>query len=167
VLKVNFIELLPIASPPFLTPLAKSALSEFACFFYAAEKAKETKSDPSFISSFVKKLEIVLQAIPKVQENQGFKALRNNLTVDLEKNCAMIMQNYVLKVNNMNVEAKRERYRAAICKWIHGLAQTFITQHSINNYNEDVAVMCWVRRRYCLAGITKLREQVAKNTKLE
>ncbi len=27
--------------------------------------------------------------------------------------------------------------------------------------------VCWVRRRYCLAGITKLGEQVAKNTKLE
>jgi hypothetical protein len=53
----------------------------------------------------------------------------------------MIMQDYVLKVDNMNVEAKRERYRASICKWIHGLAQAFIPQHGINNYNEDVAVM--------------------------
>jgi hypothetical protein len=26
---------------------------------------------------------------------------------------------------------------------------------------------CWVRRRYCLAGITMLGERVAKNTKLE
>ncbi len=26
---------------------------------------------------------------------------------------------------------------------------------------------CWVRQRYCLAGITKLGKQVAKNTKLE
>jgi hypothetical protein len=26
---------------------------------------------------------------------------------------------------------------------------------------------CWVRRRYCLAGITKLGERVAKNTKLK
>ncbi len=26
---------------------------------------------------------------------------------------------------------------------------------------------CWVRRRYCLAGTTKLGEQVAKNTKLK
>ncbi len=26
---------------------------------------------------------------------------------------------------------------------------------------------CWVKRRYCLAGITKLGERVAKNTKLE
>ena len=26
---------------------------------------------------------------------------------------------------------------------------------------------CWVRRRYCSAGITKLGERVAKNTKLE
>jgi hypothetical protein len=42
----------------------------------------------------------------------------------------------------MNVEAKRERYRAAICKWICGLAQAFIAQHGINNFNEDgVAVM--------------------------
>jgi hypothetical protein len=37
VLKVNFIELLPIASRPFLTPLAKSTLREFACHFYAEE----------------------------------------------------------------------------------------------------------------------------------
>ncbi len=32
----------------------------------------------------------------------------------------------------------------------------------IKNYGQ-----CWVRRRYCLAGITKLGERVAKNTKLE
>ncbi len=51
------------------------------------------------------------------------------------------MQNYVLKVNDMIVEAKQERYRASICKWIHRLAQAFIAQHGINNYNEDVAVM--------------------------
>ena len=47
----------------------------------------------------------------------------------------MIMQDYVLKVDDMNVEAKRERYHASICKWIHGLAQAFIAQHGINNYN--------------------------------
>jgi hypothetical protein len=92
VLKVNFIELLPIASHPFLTPLAESILCKFACLFYAEEKAKETKSDPSYISSSVKKLEIVLQAMPEVQECQGFKTLCNNLTVDLERICAMIMQ---------------------------------------------------------------------------
>ncbi len=52
------------------------------------------------------------------------------------------MQNYVLKVDDMNVEAKRERYRdTIICKWIRGLAQAFIAQHGINNYNEDVAMM--------------------------
>jgi hypothetical protein len=141
VLKVNFIELLPIASRLLLTPLAESVLREFACLFYAEEKAKETKSDPSYVLSSVNKLEIVLQAMPEVHESQGFKTLRNNLTVDLEKNCAMIMQNYVLKVDDMNVEAKRKRYRAAICKWIRGLAQAFIAQHGINNYNEDVAVM--------------------------
>ncbi len=109
VLKVNFIEALPIASRPFLTPLAEFILREFACLFYAGEKAKESKSDPSYVSSSVKKLEIILQAMPEVQESQGFKTLRNNLTVDLEIICAMVMQNYVLKVNDMNVKAKRER----------------------------------------------------------
>jgi hypothetical protein len=53
----------------------------------------------------------------------------------------MIIQNYVLKADDMNVEAKRERFRAAICKWIRGLAQALIAQHGINNYNEDVTVM--------------------------
>jgi hypothetical protein len=41
VLKVNFIELLPIASRPFLTPLAESILRKFACLFYTEEMAKE------------------------------------------------------------------------------------------------------------------------------
>jgi hypothetical protein len=85
VLKVDFIELLSIASHQFLTPLAKSALRKCACLFYAEEKAKKTKSDPSYISNSVKKLEIILQAMPEVQESQGFKTLRNNLTMDLEK----------------------------------------------------------------------------------
>ena len=30
----------------------------------------------------------------------------------------------------------------------------------------SISTHCWVRRRYCLAGITKLGERVAKNTKL-
>jgi hypothetical protein len=85
VLKVNFIELLPNASRPFLIPHAESALREFACLFYAEEKAKETKSDPSYILNSVKKLEIVFQAMPEVQESQGFKTLCNNLTLDLKK----------------------------------------------------------------------------------
>jgi hypothetical protein len=85
VLKLTFIESLPIASRPFLTPLAKSALRKFTAFFYADEKAKETKSDPSYVPSSAKKLGIVLQALPEVQESQGFKTLRNKLTADLEK----------------------------------------------------------------------------------
>jgi hypothetical protein len=103
VLKVNFIESLPFASHPFLTPLVKSALREFACHFYTEENAKETKSDPNYVSSSAKKLGIVLQAMPEVQESQGFKALRNNLIMELEKFCVMIMQEYILKANNLNV----------------------------------------------------------------
>jgi len=141
VLKVTFIESLPIASRPFLTPLAESALREFACLFYAEEKVKETKSNPNYVSSSAKKLGIVLQAMPEVQASQGFKALRNNLTADLEKFQEMITQEYVLKANDLNVEAKRTRYYTAICKWIRGLAQAFIAQQNIYNYNEDVAVL--------------------------
>jgi hypothetical protein len=63
VLKVTFIELLPIASCPFLTPLTESTLREFATFFYADEKAKETKSDLSYVPSSAKKLGIFLQTI--------------------------------------------------------------------------------------------------------
>ena len=140
-MKVTFIESLPNASRPFLTPLAESALREFACLFYAEEKVKETKSSPNYVSSSAKKLGIVLQAMPEVQASQGFKTLRNDLTVDLEKFRAMITQEYVLKANDMNVEAKRTRYYAAICKWIRGLAQAFIAQQNIYNYNEDVAVL--------------------------
>jgi hypothetical protein len=74
--------------------------------------------------------------------------------VDLEKILAIIMQHYVLKVNDMNFEAKRERYHAVICKWIHFFTQAFIAQQGINNYNEDIAVIsliasaqdnCWER----------------------
>ncbi len=61
-----------VASRPFLTPLPESALRKFVCHFYAEEKVKETKSDPNYVSSSAKKLGIVLQAMPEVQESQGF-----------------------------------------------------------------------------------------------
>jgi hypothetical protein len=61
--------------------------------------------------------------------------------VELEKFQEMITQEYVLKANDMNVKAKRTRYYTAICKWIQGLAQAFIAQQNIYNYNEDVAVL--------------------------
>ena len=53
----------------------------------------------------------------------------------------MITQEYVLKANNLNFEAKKRRYNTAICKWIRGLAEVFIVQQNIYNYNEDVAVL--------------------------
>jgi hypothetical protein len=69
VLKVNFIELLPNTLRVFLTALAKSALCKFTCLFYTEEKAKEMKSDPSYILSSVKKHDIILQAMPEVQDS--------------------------------------------------------------------------------------------------
>ncbi len=74
-LKVYFIELLLNASRPYLTPLDKSTLCEFSCLFYGEEKAKEKKSDLSYVLSSVKKLKIVLQAMPEVQKSQCFKTL--------------------------------------------------------------------------------------------
>ena len=141
VLKVTFLESLPLASQPFLTPLADAVLREFACLFYADEKARETKSNPNYVPTSVKKLGIVLQAMPEVQESQGFKTLRSELTADLEKIRAHITKKYVLKANDMNVEAKRTRFHFAICKWMRGLAAVFIAQQGITNYNEDVAIM--------------------------
>jgi hypothetical protein len=141
VLKVAFIKSLPIASRPFLTPLAESALCKFATFFYADEKAKETKFNPSYVPSSAKKLGIVLQAMPEEQESQGFKALRNELTADLKKFRSMITKEYVLKVSDMNVNAKRMRYHTAICKWMRGQAQAFLAQQGIKNYSKDVPII--------------------------
>ncbi len=56
--------------------------------------------------------------MPEVHKSQGFKTLRNNLTVDIEKYRAMITQEYVLNAKDLNVEAKRTIYYTAICKWI-------------------------------------------------
>jgi hypothetical protein len=139
--KATLIESLPIASRPFLTPLAESVLREFACLFYAEEKANESKSDPNYVSSSAKKLNIILQAMPEVQESQGFKTLCSDLAADLELFHDRITKEYVLKANDMNVKAKRTRYHFAICKWMRGLAAAFIAQTGVSNYNQDVAVM--------------------------
>jgi hypothetical protein len=79
--------------------------------------------------------------MPEVQESQGFKTLRNNLTADLEIFRAKITKEYVLKANDMNVEAKRTRFHFAICKLMRGLAAAFIAQTGVSSYNKDVAVM--------------------------
>jgi hypothetical protein len=141
-LKATSIKSLPIASRSFLTPLAESILREFATLFYAEEeKANETKSNPNYVSSSAKKLNIVLQAMPEVQESQGFKTLHSDLTADLEIFRAKIMKDYVLTANVMNVDAKRTRFHFAICKWMCGLAAAFISQTGVCNYNKDINIM--------------------------
>ncbi len=105
--KATLIESLPIFSHSFLTPLAESVLREFACLFYTEEKANETKSDPNYVLSSVKMLNIVVQAMPEVQESQGFKTLRSDLAADLELFRDRITKEYILEANDMNVETKR------------------------------------------------------------
>ncbi len=91
---------------PFLTLLATSLLSKFATAYYADEKHKETKLDQSYVSKAVKALGFLLLGLPEVEQSEGFKALCNDFTIDIKKFCKSIMQNYIFKVNNLNVEAK-------------------------------------------------------------
>jgi hypothetical protein len=100
VLKDKFIEPLHIMSQPFLQPLATSVLSKFATAYYADEKHKETKLDQNYVSKAVKALGFPLQGLPEVEQSEGFKALRNDFTIDLKKFRMSIMQNYVFPVND-------------------------------------------------------------------
>jgi hypothetical protein len=54
--------------------------------------------------------------MPEVQESQGFKTLRKELTADLEKFRSMITKEYILKVSDLNVATKKMRYHVAVCK---------------------------------------------------
>ena len=140
VLKDKFIESLHIMSQPFLQPLATSVLSKFATAYYADEKHKETKSDQNYVSKAVKALGFPLQGLPEVEQSEGFKALRNDFTIDLEKFRMSIMQNYVFPVNDLNVEAKKNQFYIAFCKLLRGLATIYIAQCGITGYPEDVAI---------------------------
>jgi hypothetical protein len=84
VLKDKFIKLLHQMLQPFLTLLATSVLSKFATAYYANEKHKETKSDKNYLSKAIKALGFPLQGLPEVEQSEGFKALRNDFTIDLE-----------------------------------------------------------------------------------
>ena len=139
-LKDKFIESLHIMSQPFLQPLATSVLSKFATAYYADEKHKETKSDQNYVSKAVKALGFPLQGLPEVEQSEGFKALRNDFTIDLEKFRMSIMQNYVFPVNDLNVEAKKNQFYIAFCKLLRGLATIYIAQCGITGYPEDVAI---------------------------
>ncbi len=58
--------------------------------------------------------------------------------------------------------------KRAPIKWTDEMQTAFDKMRLIMAANAFAAYPdCWVRRRYCLAVITKLGEQVAKNTKLE
>ena len=131
---------LHIMSQPFLQPLSTSVLSKFATAYYAEAKHIETKSDQNYVSKSVKGLGFLLQGLPEVEQSEGFKALRNDFTIDLEKFRMSIMQNYVFPVNDMNVEAKRHQFHIALCKLLRGLATIYIAQCGITGYSEDVAI---------------------------
>jgi len=140
VLKDKFIVSLHIMSQPFLQPLSTSVLSKFATAYYAEAKHNETKSDQNYISKSVKGLGFLLQGLPEVEQSEGFKALGNDFTIDLEKFLMSIMQKYVFPLNDMNVEAKRHQFHIALCKLLHGLATIYIAQCGIMGYSEDVAI---------------------------
>jgi hypothetical protein len=140
VLKDKFIELLHIMSQTFLQLLATSVLSKFATAYYTNEMHKEMKSDQNYISKSVKALGFPLQGLPEVEQSEGFKALHNNFTFDLEKFRMSIMQKYVFPVNNLNVKAKKHQFYIAFCKLLHGLATIYIAQCGIRGYPEDAAI---------------------------
>ena len=134
VLKDKFIKSLHQMSQPFLTPLATSVLSKFATAYYADEKHTKTKSDQNYVSKAVKALGFPLQGLPEVEQSKGFKALHNDFTTDLEEFRKSIMQNYILKVNNLNVAAKKHQFHTAICKLLRGLATIYIAHCAMRNY---------------------------------
>ncbi len=61
----------------------------------------------------------------------------------------------------MSAKTKKPAYSVNFCNSAETLAEC------LKYVTNPKSVPCWVRRRYCLAGTTKLGEQVAKNTKLE
>ena len=115
-------------------------LSKFATAYYAGAKHNETKSDQNYVSKSVKGLGYLLQRLPKVGQSEGFKALRNIFTIDLEKICMSNMQNYVFPLNDLNVEAKKHQFHIAFCKLLRGLATIYIAQCGNPGYSKDVAI---------------------------
>ena len=109
---------LHLMSQPFLQPLSTSVLSKFATAYYAEAKHNETRSDQNYVSESVKGLGFLLQGLPEVEQSEGFKALRNDFTIDLEKFRMSIInyEKYVFPLNDLNVEAKRHRFHIALCK---------------------------------------------------
>jgi len=69
---------------PFLQPLATLVLSKLATAFYANQKHNKTKSDQTYVSKSIKALGFPLQGLPEVEQSKGFKALRNDFTIDLK-----------------------------------------------------------------------------------
>jgi hypothetical protein len=125
---------------PFLQLLATSVLSKFATAYYANKKHKETKSDQNYISKSIKALGFPLQGLPEVEQSEGFKALSNNFTIDLENFRMSIMQKYDFPVNDLNVEAKKHQFYIAFCKLLRGLMTISIAQCGIRGYPKDVTI---------------------------
>ena len=138
--KLSFASL-PKVSHPFLMPIAEKTLREFATYYYAKEKANGTKSNPNYVASSARKLNIVLSTESNEQESQAFKTLRDDLTARLEEFRIEITRDYVIKAADITVNAKKTKFHAAICKWIRLVAKTFIVQHDIRGYNEDIAII--------------------------
>jgi hypothetical protein len=61
--------------------------------------------------------------MPDVQESQGLKTLHNELTADLEKIQSMVTKEYILKVSDLNVAAKKMRYPSemVLCPILWGI----------------------------------------------
>ena len=79
---------------------------------------KGTKSNPNYVASSARKLNIVLSTKSNEQESQAFKTLRDDLTARLEEFRIEITQDFVIKAADITVAVKKTKYHAAIYKLI-------------------------------------------------
>jgi hypothetical protein len=140
VLKDKFIKLLHTMLQPFLQKLSTSVLSKFATAYFAEEKHKEMKLYQNYVSKSVKSLGFLLQGLPEVEQSEGFKALHNNFTLDLEKFQTSIMQNNISLLKDQNAKAKKHQFHIAFCKLLCVIATIYIVQCGIMGYPKDVAI---------------------------
>ena len=140
-LSLEYIATLHIGLTTFLSTLAEQCLKDYAVYFYAHEKNKGMRLDPTQVPTSIKKIRLTLHPLEEVKESEDFMALHTQLVAETEALQRKWTTEYAMVVDTWNCNALRRRCHFSICKKLRNAAKAFIAQTGIQKYSEDAAII--------------------------
>ena len=120
----------------------KNLLVNYSTLFIKQSKSVEHAANPSFVPKSVHdNIGFPLKALKEVEESEEFKTLNAAMQKRIDEFKRELATTYVLKSEEMNLEAHRARLLTSFCRLLTEFAKGLIAEQGLENISEHQLVI--------------------------